>query len=49
MIQNPELSLAGGAIRGGIAANFYYFEDAKSLADHVSRRRSAVGSQRERA
>ena len=34
MIQNPELSLAGGAIRGWDRRNFYYFQMLKSLADH---------------
>ncbi len=34
VIQNPELSLAGGAIRGRDRRNFYYFQMLKSLADH---------------
>lgn len=34
VIQNPELSLAGGAIRGWDRRNFYYFQMLKSLADH---------------
>ncbi|STQ03298.1 Excinuclease ABC subunit A [Enterobacter hormaechei] len=34
VIQNPELSLAGGAIRGWDKRNFYYFQMLKSLAEH---------------
>ncbi len=34
MIQNPDLSLAGGAIRGWDRRNFYYFQMLKSLAEH---------------
>lgn len=34
MIQNPELSLASGAIRGWDRRNFYYFQMLKSLAEH---------------
>ncbi len=34
VIQNPVLSLAGGAIRGWDRRNFYYFQMLKSLADH---------------
>jgi excinuclease ABC subunit A len=34
VIQNPELSLAGGAIRGWDRRNFYYFQMLKSLAEH---------------
>lgn len=51
MIQNPELSLAGGAIRGWDRRNFYYFQMLKSLADHYKFDvRSAVGQpERERA
>jgi len=33
VIQNPELSLAGGAIRGWDKRNFYYFQMLKSLAE----------------
>ncbi|MFB2657918.1 excinuclease ABC subunit UvrA [Shewanella xiamenensis] len=33
-ITNPELSLAGGAIRGWDRRNFYYFQMLSSLADH---------------
>ena len=34
VIQNPELSLAGGAIRGWDRRNFYYFQMLRSLAEH---------------
>ena len=34
MVQNGELSLAGGAIRGWDKKNFYYFQMLKSLAEH---------------
>ncbi|WP_080158379.1 excinuclease ABC subunit UvrA [Photobacterium piscicola] len=34
VIQNGELSLAGGAIRGWDKRNFYYFQMLKSLAEH---------------
>ncbi|ASF16971.1 excinuclease ABC subunit UvrA [Shewanella sp. FDAARGOS_354] len=34
VISNPELSLAGGAIRGWDRRNFYYFQMLSSLADH---------------
>ncbi len=34
VIQNPDLSLAGGAIRGWDRRNFYYFQMLKSLAEH---------------
>ncbi|WP_371374489.1 excinuclease ABC subunit UvrA [Thalassotalea aquiviva] len=34
VISNPELSLAGGAIRGWDKRNFYYFQMLTSLADH---------------
>lgn len=34
VIQNGELSLAGGAIRGWDRRNFYYFQMLRSLADH---------------
>ncbi|MBV1841044.1 excinuclease ABC subunit UvrA [Photobacterium ganghwense] len=34
VVQNGELSLAGGAIRGWDKRNFYYFQMLKSLADH---------------
>ena len=34
VVQNAELSLAGGAIRGWDRRNFYYFQMLKSLADH---------------
>ncbi|SFN19559.1 Excinuclease ABC subunit A [Izhakiella capsodis] len=34
VIQNQELSLAGGAIRGWDRRNFYYFQMLRSLADH---------------
>lgn len=34
VIQNPELSLAGGAIRGWDKRNFYYFQMLKSTAEH---------------
>ncbi|VAS27325.1 excinuclease ABC subunit A [Klebsiella pneumoniae] len=34
VVQNPELSLAGGAIRGWDRRNFYYFQMLKSLAEH---------------
>ncbi len=35
VVQNPELSLAGGAIRGWDRRNFYYFQMLRSLADHL--------------
>ena len=35
VVQNPELSLAGGAIRGWDRRNFYYFQMLKSLAEHT--------------
>ncbi|OOF13891.1 excinuclease ABC subunit A [Salinivibrio sp. PR932] len=34
IIQNPAVSLAGGAIRGWDRRNFYYFQMLRSLADH---------------
>ncbi len=34
VIQNPELSLAGGAIRGWDRRNFYYFQMLRSLGEH---------------
>ncbi|MGL4859610.1 MAG: excinuclease ABC subunit UvrA [Enterobacteriaceae bacterium] len=34
VLQNSELSLAGGAIRGWDRRNFYYFQMLTSLADH---------------
>lgn len=34
VIQNPDLSLAGGAIRGWDRRNFYYFQMLRSLAEH---------------
>ncbi len=34
VLQNGELSLAGGAIRGWDKRNFYYFQMLKSLAEH---------------
>ncbi len=34
VLQNPELSLAGGAIRGWDRRNAYYFQILKSLAKH---------------
>ncbi|WP_087016746.1 excinuclease ABC subunit UvrA [Thaumasiovibrio subtropicus] len=34
VVQNPELSLAGGAIRGWDQRNYYYFQMLKSLAEH---------------
>ncbi|EJN6960757.1 excinuclease ABC subunit UvrA [Photobacterium damselae] len=34
VVQNSELSLAGGAIRGWDKKNFYYFQMLKSLAEH---------------
>ncbi len=34
VVQNPELSLAGGAIRGWDRRNFYYFQMLRSLAEH---------------
>ncbi|UAN45535.1 excinuclease ABC subunit UvrA [Serratia sp. JSRIV001] len=36
VVQNPELSLAGGAIRGWDRRNFYYFQMLRSLAEHYS-------------
>ncbi len=35
VVQNAELSLAGGAIRGWDRRNFYYFQMLRSLADHL--------------
>ncbi|CAK9886351.1 MAG: UvrABC system protein A [Candidatus Erwinia impunctatus] len=35
VVQNQELSLAGGAIRGWDRRNFYYFQMLRSLADHL--------------
>ncbi|WP_410012601.1 excinuclease ABC subunit UvrA [Sodalis sp. C49] len=34
VLQNEEISLAGGAIRGWDRRNFYYFQMLRSLADH---------------
>ncbi|MEA9445479.1 excinuclease ABC subunit UvrA [Candidatus Fukatsuia symbiotica] len=34
VVQNADLSLAGGAIRGWDRRNFYYFQMLRSLADH---------------
>nr|WP_317403558.1 excinuclease ABC subunit UvrA [Plesiomonas shigelloides] len=34
VVQHPELSLAGGAIRGWDKRNFYYFQMLKSLAEY---------------
>ncbi|OBU44957.1 excinuclease ABC subunit UvrA [Photobacterium damselae] len=34
VVQNSELSLAGGAIRGWDKKNFYYFQMLRSLAEH---------------
>jgi len=34
VVRNPELSLAGGAVRGWNRRNVYYFALIKSLADH---------------
>ncbi|MGK2889812.1 MAG: excinuclease ABC subunit UvrA [Candidatus Malihini olakiniferum] len=34
VVQNGELSLAGGALRGWDRRNFYYFQMLSSLADH---------------
>jgi excinuclease ABC subunit A len=34
VVQNPEISLAGGAIRGWDRRNFYYFQMLRSLAEH---------------
>ncbi|KMV30118.1 excinuclease ABC subunit A [Photobacterium swingsii] len=34
VVQNEELSLSGGAIRGWDKRNFYYFQMLNSLADH---------------
>ncbi|WP_279147099.1 excinuclease ABC subunit UvrA [Photobacterium carnosum] len=34
VVQNDQLSLAGGAIRGWDKLNFYYFQMLKSLAEH---------------
>lgn len=34
VVQNAELSLAGGAIRGWDRRNFYYFQMLRSLAEH---------------
>ena len=34
VISNPELSLAGGAIRGWDKRNFYYFQMLQALAEH---------------
>lgn len=35
VVQNPELSLSGGAIRGWDRRNFYYFQMLRSLAEHL--------------
>lgn len=35
VIQNEELSLAGGAIRGWDRRNFYYFQMIKSVSEHL--------------
>ncbi|RAP71172.1 excinuclease ABC subunit UvrA [Candidatus Erwinia dacicola] len=35
VVQNPELSLACGAIRGWDCRNFYYFQMLRSLAEHL--------------
>lgn len=35
VVQNPELSLAGGAIRGWDRRNFYYFQMLRSLSEHL--------------
>ncbi len=35
VVQNGELSLAGGAIRGWDRRNFYYFQMLRSLAEHL--------------
>lgn len=34
VVQNPEISLAGGAIRGWDRRNFYYFQMLRSLSEH---------------
>ncbi len=34
VVSNPELSLAGGAIRGWDKRSFYYFQMLKAVADH---------------
>ncbi|WP_413736118.1 excinuclease ABC subunit UvrA [Sodalis sp. RH21] len=34
VLQNPEISLAGGAIRGWDRRNFYYFQMLRSLSEH---------------
>ncbi len=34
VVQNPELSLAGGAIRGWDRRNFYYFQMLRPLGEH---------------
>jgi excinuclease ABC subunit A len=36
VVQNGELSLVGGAIRGWDKRNFYYFQMLKSLAEHFN-------------
>lgn len=36
VVQNGEISLAGGAIRGWDKRNFYYFQMLKSLAEHFN-------------
>ncbi|PNK62754.1 excinuclease ABC subunit UvrA [Pantoea sp. FDAARGOS_194] len=36
VVQNGELSLAGGAIRGWDRRNFYYFQMLRSLAEHLN-------------
>ena len=36
VVQHPELSLAGGAIRGWDKRNFYYFQMLKSLAEYYN-------------
>lgn len=35
VVQNPELSLAGGAIRGWDRRHFYYFQMLRSVAEHL--------------
>ncbi len=36
VVQNAELSLAGGAIRGWDRRNFYYFQMLRSLSEHLN-------------
>lgn len=36
VVQNPDLSLAGGAIRGWDRRNFYYFQMLCSLSEHLN-------------